>query len=234
MNAAENGTVAVLKALTDHVDDPNFVNTNSNTGYNALTIAAAHGHADAIEFLIEAGANVGATDQNGVTALMYASASNHVDAMKVLIEKGKTDIDFKHSHGGTALLEASTGGATEAIKLLLEKGAQFEFSDNDGVSPLMAVASQGSIEGQNAIIDALKQVKSEEELKEHINMFSYSGGSSVMFAAAGGHFNCTKQLIELGADVNAIARSTPEYLEKLKKMIEEGQVKDDEPNVGEF
>lgn len=231
MNAAENGTVAVIKALVEHVDDAAFVDAISNTGYNALTIASAHGHADAIDFLIEAGANVAAVDDNGVTALMYAAASNQVDAMKVLIEKGKTDIDFQHSHGGTALLEASTGGAADAIKLLLESGGKFDFVDNDGVSPLMAVASQGSLEGQTAIIEALKKAKSGDELKEHINMFSYSGGSSVMFAAAGGHYNCTKQLIDLGADVNAIARATPDYLEKLKKMVEEGQVSEDEPNV---
>jgi hypothetical protein len=62
---------------------------------------------------------------------------------------------------------------------------------------------------------------SEEELKNHINMYSYSGGSSVMFAAAGGHVPCTTQLMELGADIKAIARATPEYLEKLVKMLEE-------------
>jgi ankyrin repeat protein len=231
MNAAEKGSVDVLKALAEHVDDAQFLDAVSSTGYNALTIAAAHGHADAIDFLIGAGANVAAVDDNGVTALMYAAASNKIDAMKVLIERGKTDVDFRHSHGGTALLEASTGGATEAIKLLLGSGALFDFTDNDGVSPLMAVASQGSLDGQTAIIESLKKIKSGEELKAHINMFSYSGGSSVMFAAAGGHYNCTKQLIELGADVNAIARATPDYLEKLKKMVEDGQVTEDEPNV---
>lgn len=231
MNAAENGALDVIKALVEHVDDPAYVDAVSNTGYNALTIASAHGHAEAIEFLVGAGANVAAVDDNGVTALMYAAASNQVDAIKVLLEKGNADIDFRHTHGGTALLEASTGGATEAIKLLLESGAHFDFVDNDGVSPLMAVASQGSIEGQTAILEALKKVKSEAELKEHINMLSYSGGSSVMFAAAGGHLECSKQLIELGADVNAIARATPDYLEKLKKMVEEGQVTEDEPNV---
>ena len=231
MNAAENGNVEVLKALAGHVDDKAFLDAVSTTGYNALTIASAHGHAGAIEFLVEAGANVGAVDDNGVTALMYAAASNHVDAMKMLVEKGQAEIDFKHSHGGTALLEASTGGAKDAIKFLLDSGCQFDFVDNDGVSPLMAVASQGSIDGQTAIIEALQKVKSEAEMKEHINMFSYSGGSSVMFAAAGGHVNCTKQLIGLGADVNAIARATPDYLEKLKKMVEEGTVTEDEPNV---
>merc|ERR1712232_1077229 len=58
------------------------------------------------------------------------------------------------------------------------------------------------------------------------------GGTSVMFAAAGGHVECTKRLIELGADFNDIARATPEYLVKLKKMIEDGTVDNEEdPHV---
>ena len=45
-----------------------------------------------------------------------------------------------------------------------------------------------------------------------------------MFAAAGGHPKCTKLMINKGADVNAIATATPDYLEKLAKVIEEGAV----------
>ena len=52
-----------------------------------------------------------------------------------------------------------------------------------------------------------------------------------MFAAAGGHAPCTKMLIDLGAEINAISRGTPEYLEKLKRQIEEGTMTEDEPNV---
>lgn len=52
-----------------------------------------------------------------------------------------------------------------------------------------------------------------------------------MFAAAGGHSDATKDLIELGADVNAVAQATPSYLEKLAVMIEEGTVDDNDPHV---
>jgi ankyrin repeat protein len=231
MNAAENGTVAVLKLLAENVKEASYLDIMSSTGFNALIIAAAHGHADAVEFLVEAGADATLVHENGVSALMYAAASNHVDVMNILIEKGKVDVDFAHTNGGTALLESATGGAVAAMKLLIEKGAKFDFLDDDGVTPLMAIASQGSLEGQTLIIDALKTKMSAEELTTHINMYSYSGGSSVMFAGAGGHVACTKQLLELGADVNAIARATPDYLEKLAKMIEEGTVQDDDPHV---
>jgi len=53
----------------------------------------------------------------------------------------------------------------------------------------------------------------------------------VMFAAAGGHSDAMSALIELGADVDAIAQATPDYLVKLAKMIEEGTVKDEDPHV---
>jgi serine/threonine-protein phosphatase 6 regulatory ankyrin repeat subunit B len=231
LNAAEKGSVEVLKLLATHVNDPKYLDIMSNTGFNALIIAAAHGHADAIEYLIEAGADVAAVHENGVTPLMYAAASDHVKAMQVLIEKGNADLNFRHSNGGTALLEAATGGAVDAMRYLIEKGAAYDFLDDDGVSPLMAVASQGSLEGQKVVMDALTKKLSSEEIKTHIDVLSYSGGSAIMFAASGGHTECVQHLMELGADINAIAKAEPDYLVKLKKMIEEGTAQEDEPHV---
>jgi ankyrin repeat protein len=231
MNAAENGNVETLKAIAEHVNNPSFINHMSNTGFTALIIASAHGHVDAVEYLIGAGANVDAVSDNKVTALMYAAAAGHLDAMKVLIGKGGADLEFKHTNGGTALLEASTAGMYEAIKLLVESGSKIDFMDDDGVNPLMAVAAQGNIEAQTFIIDQLKKTMPDKDLADYINLFAHSGGSAVMFAAAGGHVECANQLMENGADINAIARNKPGYLEKLKKMIEDGQVQEDEPHV---
>jgi ankyrin repeat protein len=230
MNAAENGKVDTLKAIAEHVNDPDYINQMSNTGFTALIIASAHGHVEAMEYLIGAGASVDAVHDNKVTALMYAAAAEHLDAMKALI-KGGADLEFKHTNGGTALLEASTAGKYEAIKLLVESGANVDFMDDDGVNPLMAIAAQGSSDAQAFILDELKKTKAGSDLTNYINLFAHSGGSAVMFAAAGGHVECAKQLMDLGADINAVARNKPGYLEKLKKMIEEGQVQEDEPHV---
>jgi ankyrin repeat protein len=52
-----------------------------------------------------------------------------------------------------------------------------------------------------------------------------------MFTAAGGHLECTKQLIEYGADVNLIARATPDFLVKMEKMLQEGTWQEQEPHV---
>jgi ankyrin repeat protein len=231
MNAAEKGNVETLKAIVENVSDTEYVNQMSNTGFTALIIASAHGHVDAIEYLLDAGSEVDAVHDNKVTALMYAAAANHIDAMKVLVEKGKADLEFKHTNGGTALLEASTAGKFEATKLLVEHGSEVDFFDDDGVNPLMAIAAQGNQDSQTFLLEKLKKSRSALELTDYINLFAHSGGSAVMFAAAGGHVDCAKQLMEHGAHINAVARHKPGYLEKLKKMIEEGQVQEEEPHV---
>ena len=232
MNAAENGSLACLEAIVIGHADKDYVNVFSKGGLSALIIASAHGNKEAVEFLIKSGADMNAVhDDNQVTALMYAAASGHIEVIKVLVAAG-VDLHSLHSNGGTALLEAATGGEPLAMQVLLEAGANHDFVDFDGVTPLMAVASQGHEQGMQLIVDHLKKDLSEEDLKTHINLASFSGGTSVMFSAAGGHGEVTKKLIELGADVHAIARATQGYLDKLKKNEEEGIVEnDDGPHV---
>lgn len=237
MNAAEKGATDVMKVLVAAVAKSNgsandYVNTMSTTGFNALIIASAHGHTDSVKYLIsEANADVNLVHDNQVSALMYAAASGHVETMKALLKNDQVDINAVHTNGGSALVEACTAGASEAIAFLIENGADYNIIDNDGVTPLMAIAAQGDIGGVKTVIDALKNDKNDAQMKEHINLFSFSGGSAVMFAAAGGHSDATKDLIELGADVNAVAQATPSYLEKLAVMIEEGTVDDNDPHV---
>jgi ankyrin repeat protein len=232
MNAAENGTVAVVKLLTESTEDPvAYLNSVSNTGFTALIVAAAHGHLPVMEYLLDAGADVNVPHENGLTALMYAAAGGHVDAMKMLMDKGKADIHARHSNEGTAFMEAAMGGFLDAMQLLIDRGAAIDFVDAEGVTPLMAVASLGNLEAQSLIIENLKKKMNDQELKDHINLFADSGGSSVMFAASGGHADCTKALMEYGADINAVAAATPEYLVKVKKQMEEGSYSEPDPHV---
>lgn len=240
MNAAENGTASVLKLLVesksatkDEDTKGKYVDLVSGTGFTALIIASAHGHSSAIEYLLkDAKADVNVMHETHVTPLMYAAASGHVEAMKLLLDVGKVDVNELHTNGGSALLEAATGGAGEAMTFLLEKGAKPNLIDMDGVTPLHAVTSKGDYDGTLALLESLRKTMSADELKEHINLPSHSGGTAVMFAAAGGHPKCTKLMIDEGADVNAIATATPDYLEKLALMIEEGTVDPNEdPHV---
>lgn len=235
MNAAESGNVKVLTALVESVDDAKkkeYVDALSDTGFTALIVAAAHGHNDAIKYLLTgADATVDFMHETGVTALMYAAAGGHAEATKILLEHG-ADVNILHSNGGSALLEASTAGAKEALKVLMDAGAQIDIVDKDGVTPVMSAASQGHLECVEMLLDSLATSKSESELVAYINFLSQSGGSAVMFAAGGGHPEVTKLLMEKGADINAIAQATPEYLQSLAEAIEAGTAPEDQdPHV---
>eukprot|EP00956_Cyclotella_meneghiniana_P010378 scaffold14401_cov58-Cyclotella_meneghiniana.AAC.1 len=106
--------------------------------------------------------------------------------MELLLDVGKVDVNELHTNGGSALLEASTGGQGEAMQFLLSKGAKPDLVDDDGVTPLHAVTSKGDLNGTIALLEALEKVMTFTELLEHINLASHSGGTAVMFAAAGG------------------------------------------------
>jgi len=232
MSAAENGDVAILKMLVEKADDPEYVNQMPANGLSPLVMAAAHGKADAVRYLLQAGCAVDKpTGISDVSALMYAAASDRTEVIKILVEEGKANLELKHSNGGTALLEAATSGQKEATKLLLELGADVTIHDTDGVTPLMALASVGGTEASELIIEALRKKMNDEELKAHINEFSHSGGSSVMFAAAGGYVETAKYLIGLGADIHAVAHQKEGYGEKLQQMIDAGQVVEEDPHL---
>lgn len=235
MNAAESGALDAVKVLVGHLggsdDKAAVLNLVSQTGFTALIIAAAQGHSAVVEYLLDAGADANLAAENGVNALMYAASNNHVDTIKVLLDKGKTPIDSRHSNQGTALLEACTAGASDAVRYLLERGAEVDFTDSDGVTPLMAVASQAKLEAQTAVLDAVKAKYSGDDLLRHVNLYSHSGGSAVMFAASAGNVEIAKDLLDIGADLSAVARAKPEYLEKIQKAVEDGTYNAEEPHV---
>jgi ankyrin repeat protein len=95
----------------------------------------------------------------------------------------------------------------------------------------MSVASQANREAQKAVLDAVKAKYSGDELLNHISLYSHSGGSAVMFAAAAGNVELAQDLLDIGGDLSAVARAKPEYLEKIKKAVEDGTYTGAEPHV---
>mmetsp|Transcript_59664 Transcript_59664/g.69726 ORF Transcript_59664/g.69726 Transcript_59664/m.69726 type:complete len:917 (-) Transcript_59664:132-2882(-) len=231
MNAAEFGSVEVINALIGakgEEDKGEYVNTVSTNGYTPLIIAAAHGKLDAATALLVSGAKPDVKHDNGVTALMYAAAGGFKEVAEALLAAG-ADVNMIHSNEGNAFLEAATGGSVKVVNLLMEEhGADYKIIDADGVSPIMSSASQGHTEVLQILLDKLKANLNDEEFAKYINMPSHSGGTAIMFAAGSGHHEPTKLLLDAGAEIDAIAQATPDYLEQLAKAIEDGTVDQNE------
>lgn len=116
--------------------NPNYIKLLENQNINldvrekygkrtALMAAAERGSVDVARRLLNAGADVNATDKYGSTALMAASSAGHTDVVKLLIAAGaNVNMKTTGTYGGeTALWEASRNGRPEIVRSLLAAGA---------------------------------------------------------------------------------------------------------------
>jgi ankyrin repeat protein len=88
-DAADNGDLETVKKLISA--DPKLVDAPDREGKTALHYAAAKGHLNVVEWLVQKGANVNARNSSGITPLYLAKGF------------GKKDIaQFLEQHGGTA------------------------------------------------------------------------------------------------------------------------------------
>jgi|GEM_PF-1251062 len=94
-----------------------------------LIYAAKTNNLAYVEFLLENGNNVNATDEFGYTALMTATDYNNIEIIKFLYDKGAL-IDTKDNRGMTALIIAVIKDNIEIIKYLLNIYAEVNIKDN--------------------------------------------------------------------------------------------------------
>ena len=89
--AARVAEAAGYTAQTNPTIRTNYADVNARErwyGRTALMIAAAEGHADVVDLLIEAGSNVKIVDEEGSTAMILARNNGHLDVAAKLAAAG--------------------------------------------------------------------------------------------------------------------------------------------------
>jgi len=125
------------------------------TGWTPLMIAAAEGHAETVSALLQAGANVNATNALGRTALMFASSYGFLAIVQDLLDqRADANIVPKDTTGWTALISAARNGHLEVIRVLLDHGADASIKDKQGKTALAWAEAQGHAEVAQALRDA--------------------------------------------------------------------------------
>ena len=107
----------------------------SDTGVTALMLASEAGDLDAVQTLLEMGADAAAVDADGHTCLMRAAVFGHAKLVGALMS-ASCEVDAVDAEGNSALHHAGRGGQEYVFDLLeMRYGADPELRNHKGEVP---------------------------------------------------------------------------------------------------
>lgn len=147
-----------------------------------------------LQTLLDAGAAIDATNTMGQTALMLAVIGGSSDNARMLVDRGAS-VGMRDVVGGTALMRAARYGDHSTIEMLLAAGADPEAVDKLGLRALHWASLRGNRQTTKALLDNQADVNAQSEGRLL---------TPLMFAARRGYTEVINDLLEAGADVEAI------------------------------
>jgi ankyrin repeat protein len=185
-------------------------------GMTALWRAVESDRADAVEALVQAGADMNKADKNGDAPLSVVKSA---PIATILIERG-ANLNAANNRGGSALWLAAKNGREDFVELLARAGADVNKADNKGDAPLSVAANTNiatMLIERGANVNATNTRgeskmwwvarKCSEDLVEalaqagaDVNLADNKGNSPLTVAT---NATIATMLIERGADVNA-------------------------------
>ena len=171
-------------------DNPNKIDEDGNT---ALIGAAAKGHTETIQVLIQAGSELNKAGKHGFTALISAAAEGHTETVQALIQAG-SELNEANNYGFTALIGAAAKGHTETVQALIQAGADLNKANNHGFTALIGAAAKGHTETIQVLIQA----------RAALNQVNKYGNTALISAAHEGHTETVQALIQARAALNQV------------------------------
>jgi ankyrin repeat protein len=207
LDAATVGDVAEIRdALRDGIP----VNTADSAGYTALHSALMNGNPQAVQVLLDAGADVAAVTSDGTTCLALAAGARHWDLIPMLLKAG-ADPNQRCPNRITPLYIACLTGHGPTVELLLDAGADVNARASSGATPAIA--------GAVAEDDAASILRQLIRHGADINAAEQSGYTPLMYAAERGQADLVCILLAYGADpirVNHDGRSARMLAEQMQ------------------
>lgn len=144
------------------------------------------------------GAGKDALNNRGETPLGLAAEEGHLGAVKTLLA-ACVDVNMHSTaDGSTALHSAAYYRHDKVVDALLSSGADKDALDNDGTTPLMRAAGEGSLGAVKSLLTA----------GADLNMQSaYDGGCALHHAACFGHDKIMDALLSSGVDKDALSHN---------------------------
>ena len=178
---------AVCQAFIGAGADMKTIETKNDVGCSPLQLASRSGALTTVKMLVEAGADVRATDDRRETCLIIAASNGHTDTVRYLVGLPEVDLDQQDSDNHTALHFAASRKHSEVMQVLIDAGADIETKNVDGNSPLLLASISGELTSMTKLVEAGADVRA-----------TNAGRSTcLMFAAYHGHTDAVRYLVGL-------------------------------------
>jgi ankyrin repeat protein len=212
-NQDRQRTAVLIKQKVD-------VNAAQPDGSTALHWAVYWENTDAVDLLLQAGANARAKNDLGVSPLVIACGSGQGEIVAKLLTAG-ADPNAALESGETALMLAARSGSTRAVEALLTRGADVNAREGTrGQTALMwAVANRHPevtriLLAKGAEVNARSQPRSlvfnmggnrsagSASADTPLEEVAVGGSTPILFAARSGDAESARQLLAGGANAN--------------------------------
>ena len=160
-----------------------------------LIEAVQAGDAEAVQALLDRGADVNVPEADGTTALHWATHRNDRPIAEVLLGAG-ADADAVTRYGVTPLSLAATNGSAAVIEALLTAGADPNRASPEGETPLMTTARTGAVDAIRLLLDHGASVDAVEGWHQQ---------TALMWASAQDNAAAARALVDRGASLHAVS-----------------------------
>ena len=190
-DAAAQGNIDSLK---QHLEQGIDINVRNRQKRTAILIAAMNDQYEAVQFLVDAGANVDLQDETCFNPFLYGCINNKLELVKMMIKAG-TDIDLLTRFGGVGITPASEKGHVEIVReLLTTTEINVNHTNICGWTPLIeAIILGDGGERQQTIIKLLI------EHGANVHMVDKYGVPPIELARRKGYTEIEQILVEAGA-----------------------------------
>lgn len=147
--AAREGDIDTVRQLLD--EDAGRLEPGNENAWTPLQRAAAAGHDELVEFLLERGAEID-RQRWSRSALYYAADENQPAVVATLIEHG-SDVNQIVAHDRQVIHVAAEAGHTKVIELLAAGGADVDARTGDGGTALHDAAAHDHADAAAWLID---------------------------------------------------------------------------------
>lgn len=180
-------------------------------GSTPLQWAVYRGDLEEARRLIDAGADVAATNHYGATAMQIAAEAGDAGMIQLLLRAG-ADPESPNAEGQTALMVVARSGNVEAARLLLAKGAEVNATEQwGGQTALMWAAARSQpemvkllvshgakVDARAAVRDFPRHVTAEGRPKD----MTVGGLTPLLYAARQGCVECARHLLKARAKID--------------------------------